>query len=212
MMEGYRRHGYQWTAIAKDPDLVLSHRTGPQVRDRFRLKCPDLYLSCEGQPKSRDERKRRSSEASYDENLPLRGSDSFAGAGDHNHSKPEDLAASRELCHDYDHDRDRDQNDNELPSSSSDQDDDPNLRSRQSSLGAVVGGTSGVAGAEEDSKHLGILGLLNDDVGTDEGGLGGDGSKLPSFKYTYDDWEGDSLTLPPLLWEEMATRPMFELE
>ncbi|MCJ1356485.1 MAG: hypothetical protein MMC33_006480 [Icmadophila ericetorum] len=212
MMEGYRRHGYQWTAITKDSDLALSHRTGPQVRDRFRLKCPDLYLTCEGQPKPREERKRGSSDASYDEVPQHRRSDSFAGAGggDPSQLKLEDLASSRE--NDHEHDRNRD-NDNYPPSSSSsDPDDDPNLRSRQSSIGAGAGGTAGVAGVEEDSKHLGILGLLNEDVGADESGLSGDGSKLPSFKYTYDDWEGDSLTLPPLLWEEMATRPMFELE
>ena len=62
-------------------------------------------------------------------------------------------------------------------------------RSRRSSL---AGGTRNLAIASG-----GILGLLNDEV---EDGR-------PSF---HDDW-GDN-TLPPLLWEDMATRPMFDLE
>lgn len=47
-----------------------------------------------------------------------------------------------------------------------------------------------------------ITNILNDE---DEG-------NRPSASFRYDGW-GESVTLPPLLlWEDMATRPMFELE
>lgn len=46
-----------------------------------------------------------------------------------------------------------------------------------------------------------IMGLLNDDDDDD--------NRLSSFRY--DDWD-ENVTLPPLLWEDMATRPMFDLE
>jgi len=45
-----------------------------------------------------------------------------------------------------------------------------------------------------------IMGLLNDDE---------EDNRLSSFRY--DDWD-ENVTLPPLLWEDMATRPMFDLE
>ena len=43
LSRGYRKYGFAWTAIAKDTSLGLSHRTGPQVRDRFRIKFPAHY-------------------------------------------------------------------------------------------------------------------------------------------------------------------------
>ena len=41
--KGFRLHGYQWNLIVKDPNLHLEGRTGGQVRDRFRLRFPELY-------------------------------------------------------------------------------------------------------------------------------------------------------------------------
>ena len=46
-----------------------------------------------------------------------------------------------------------------------------------------------------------IMGLLNSDVVDDR----------PSSPLRLDGWD-ENVTLPPLLWEEMATRPMFDLE
>ena len=57
----------------------------------------------------------------------------------------------------------------------------------------------------EEARNLGILGLLNDEDTQ--------GSRLPSFKYAFeDDWGSNNVTLPPLLWEDMASRPIFDLE
>jgi hypothetical protein len=44
------------------------------------------------------------------------------------------------------------------------------------------------------------MGLLNDDEKD---------NRLSSFRY--DDWD-ENVTLPSLLWEDMATRSMFDLE
>lgn len=41
--KGFRRHGYNWNAMVKDPDLHFDGRSGGQIRDRFRLKFKDLY-------------------------------------------------------------------------------------------------------------------------------------------------------------------------
>lgn len=46
-----------------------------------------------------------------------------------------------------------------------------------------------------------IMSLLNGD----------DEDTRPSASLRYDGWD-DNVTLPPLLWEDMATRPMFDLE
>lgn len=45
LSRGYQKYGFQWTAIAKDGELGLAHRTGAQVRDRFRMKYPIVYQS-----------------------------------------------------------------------------------------------------------------------------------------------------------------------
>ena len=41
--KGFRRHGYNWNAMVKDPYLHFDGRSGGQIRDRFRLKYKMLY-------------------------------------------------------------------------------------------------------------------------------------------------------------------------
>lgn len=156
LARGYQKHGYQWTAISKDPTLNLAHRTGPQVRDRFRLKYPELYTNAGAMPKEMAEPKRECGR-----NRPAVVNNRDGGRGEDEHMAEDEVE---------DEGRDVDQ-------------------SRRSSL---AGGTRNLAIASG-----GILGLLNDEVENER----------PSF---HDDW-GDN-TLPPLLWEDMATRPMFDLE
>lgn len=75
---------------------------------------------------------------------------------------------------------------------SSDEDDHEPLSPKRS-----TGGTRASAAAPFD-----ITNILNDE----------DEDNRPSASFRYDGW-GESVTLPPLLlWEDMATRPMFELE
>lgn len=155
LARGYQKHGYQWTAISKDITLNLAHRTGPQVRDRFRLKYPELYTNAGATPKEMVEPRRESAR-----DRPAVNSGDGGRVAEGNLVEDEIDDEGRELD-----------------------------RSRRSSL---AGGTRNLVIASG-----GILGLLNDVIDDER----------PSF---HDDW-GDN-TLPPLLWEDMATRPIFDLE
>ena len=184
LAEGYHKYGFQWTLITKDPALRLSHRTGPQVRDRFRLKYPGIYSSTMPVPLLEEPPVSSTQNALTS---PCQ-QDSVTG--------PPLLGATlslQTLTSDT-YESSSDNEDQLFDSDTSSR----NTESRQTT----------VAPDEVEGRHLGIEGLLNeeDEEGPEEG-------KLPSFKYTYDDWEGDSsMTLPPLLWEHMATRPIFELD
>ncbi|KAL8727438.1 MAG: hypothetical protein Q9166_006026 [cf. Caloplaca sp. 2 TL-2023] len=43
LVKGYQKYGFSWKDIATDPTLALMTRTGPQIRDRFRKRFPELY-------------------------------------------------------------------------------------------------------------------------------------------------------------------------
>ncbi|KAL8971305.1 MAG: hypothetical protein Q9183_001110, partial [Haloplaca sp. 2 TL-2023] len=43
LVKGYQKHGFCWKDIANDPTLSLGNRSGPQIRDRFRKRFPELY-------------------------------------------------------------------------------------------------------------------------------------------------------------------------
>lgn len=173
LVEGYRLHGFQWTQMAKDPSLEFVNRSGPQVRDRFRLKYPGLY----GQVGSA-------------------GPDLFTNSNEVASISTNDRRASATTGlksrhpHDESEDRDHDETDNEH--------DDSEPSGGRKSLAAV----SKAAAAATATAPYGIMGLLNDD----------EEDSRPSASFRYDDWD-ENVTLPPLLlWEDMATRPMFELE
>lgn len=171
LVEGYRLHGFQWTQIAKDSSLEFVNRSGTQVRDRFRLKYPDLY----GQESSvESELLANSNEAASTSTIERRISDNAGPKSRHPHDDSED--------------RDHDETENEH--------DDPEPPGDQNNL-AVVSRAAAAATAP-----YGIMGLLNDD----------EEDNRPSASFRYDDWD-ENVTLPPLLlWEDMATRPIFELE
>lgn len=171
LVEGYRLHGFQWTQMAKDPSLEFVNRSGPQVRDRFRLKYPDLY----GQVGSAGpDFFINSSEAASTPTNERRASASAGPISRHPHDESEE--------------RDHDKTENEH-----DESDPPG---GQKSPAAVS------KAAAAATAPYGIMGLLNDD----------EEDNRPSASFRYDDWD-ENVTLPPLLvWEDMATRPMFELE
>ncbi|MCJ1435709.1 hypothetical protein MMC27_005084 [Xylographa pallens] len=231
LIKGYKKYGFSWTAITKDPDMQLSHRLGAQVRDRFRLKFSELYQAAPSstgkaqvKPQSRYKSTKEKSdigsilEAATVSRTPKRrktGSHIDAAEGRKapraklRHAplspKPYTLptaleTATQVLNPHYEQDsryesvRDLRPEPQGHPQgvfseilNYSDE------RSRQSSVTA------------DDARHLGILGLLNDEEEEEV-------SRLPPFKYPYEDWGEDSVTLPPLLWEDMAARPMFDLE
>lgn len=177
--EGYRQHGFQWTVIANDPSLGLTHRSGHQVRDRFRLKFAHLYG---GQGTMNI----IASDAAL---APMEGNSSA-------HSQPvESKGSSKNMVNDDDNEERVSFHESGGSEGSSDEDDHEALSPKRS----TGGGARASAAAPFD-----ITNILNDE----------DMSNRPSASFRYDGWgDSENVTLPPLLlWEDMATRPMFELE
>lgn len=158
LVKGYQKHGFQWSLIARDLDLTFSDRTGAHVRDRFRLKFPDIY---------RDVSKSRRDALSAAKACKDKESEKAAQRGNYG---PE--VADDEQAHD---------------------DNDYGIHGQALSNSITNQSLSATA-------PFNIMGLLNDDE---------EDNRLSSFRY--DDWD-ENVTLPPLLWEDMATRPMFDLE
>lgn len=55
--KGFRRYGYQWNLMVKDPELHFDRRSGGQIRDRFRLRFPELYNQQDSQQKTPPDKK-----------------------------------------------------------------------------------------------------------------------------------------------------------
>ena len=161
LVKGYQKHGFQWSLIARDPSFTFSNRTGAHVRDRFRLKFPDIYRDVS-----------KTQRDTVVEAKSRKGKDSGKAT-------PKGNDGDTEIADDG-----RDHHDN----------------------GNDDGGQSHVLSNTMTKQSLSamapfnIMGLLNDDE---------EDNRLSSFRY--DDWD-ENVTLPPLLWEDMATRPMFDLE
>lgn len=171
LVEGYRLHGFQWTQMAKHPSLKFVNRSGPQVRDRFRLRYPDLY---EQGGSTGPDLFINSNEAASTSTIERRPSTSAGLKPRHPLDESEDS----------DHDETENEHEDREPPGG------------QKSSAAVS------KAAAAATAPYGIMGLLNDD----------EEDNRPSASFRYDDWD-ENVTLPPLLlWEDMATRPMFELE
>ncbi|KAL9000362.1 MAG: hypothetical protein Q9188_005689 [Gyalolechia gomerana] len=159
LVKGYQKHGFCWKDIANDPSLALSNRSGPQIRDRFRKRFPELYgeapapapASCKG-----------------DRNIVN-----------------EDSIAAR------------------VPNSKGSETVFPESEVDKRNGGGSQNGRLSVTLPRQMSSVCAphsISGLLNND---DEE------NQQSSFRS--DDWDGN-VTLPPLLWEDLCTKPMFELD
>ena len=231
LIKGYKKYGFSWTAITKDADMQLSHRLGAQVRDRFRLKFSELYRAAPpsaGRNQAKPQSNYKSPKVKPDigsslETVTVTGTLKRRKTGSHvvvseegrkamrarprhkalspkPHTLPVELeTATPGLNHHCEPDSRyvsvqdiRPELQGQPPGVFPEILNYPDERSRQSSVIA------------DDARNLGILGLLND--GEEEV------SRLPPFKYPYEDWGEDSVTLPPLLWEDMAARPMFDIE
>ena len=183
--KGYKKYGFSWTRIAKDPELDLAHRTGPQVRDRFRTKFPALYGEDPRQHSRHGKDSREKKEVTEQSNEP--GSRSReALAGDKLSIIPNSAgsAESEKLVLQHEQSRDdggeSDHNENSVEP-----------------IPAICPNRQPASA----SSTFNILGLLNSEGEDDR----------PSSELPLDTWD-TNVTLPPLLWEEMATRPMFDLE
>ena len=250
LSKGYQIYGFQWTAITKDPTLNLGHRTGPQVRDRFRLKFPVQYNASVPLPLPPDapEKSRRQSsdhgsniirptskiQGNHRQELTwiLRDSSEppqFKGSGvllahepdekdkfeppsrrnsfpakylQDDHNKPVQLQGQKLSGADQ-----RTVTSQSTPPASLTTGD----RSRQTSMEMEIDETRHMnIESKNGSKPWLVNDLLNEDESEQH-------SRLPPFKFPFDnDWSNetisDSVTLPPLLWEDMASRPLFDLE
>lgn len=184
--EGYRQYGFQWTVIANDPSLGLTKRSGNQVRDRFRLKFAHLYGGGQGA------KKKTAGGAALPG--PLEGNPSaysqFAEA----------KGSSKTMLIDDDDEEEEERVSIHESGSEGSSDEDDDHDHEPSSPKRSTGGVARAAAAAP----FDITNILNDE----------EMSNRPSASFRYDGWgESESVTLPPLLlWEDMATRPMFELE
>ena len=185
LVKGHQKHGFSWTNIVKDSELNLKHKTGPQARDRFRIKFPAIYE--QNPPESIRDKKlevKRQKERERRERT--------VKAGD-----PRDIRDRHE-------DRAR-RNVTELTDLAEDFDKGhlgpPGQREKGEDLGRKDDQVSAGRPSTSAAGAYNIMGLLNTEVEDDR----------PSSPLRLDDWD-ENVTLPPLLWEEMATRPMFDLE
>lgn len=201
LVNGYRQYGFQWCQMVKDTSLQFVDRTGPQVRDRFRQKFPELYAQqsapaidprsySNGKPKSISERR-----------APV-----LSAIGS---KLPKDLYERRELGSNSDKAHD--------------------LRNHE----FITAGLSNPSATATTAPYA-IMDLLNeeeeeeeDEEEEEEEDGEGDNRRNMASSSNYLDGEEenphsgslpydlhDDLTLPPLqlLWEDMAIRPMFEIE
>lgn len=193
LVSGYRQYGFQWCQMVKDTSLKFVDRTGPQVRDRFRQKFPELYAQQSApaiDPRSYSNGKPKSASGGGAPFLPAIGS-----------KLPKDLCERRELgiTSDKAHE----------------------LRNHE----FITAGLSNSSATATTAPYA-IMDLLNEEEEQGEEGEGDDRRNMAgssnyldgeeenphsgSLSYEYQ----DDLTLPPLqlLWEDMAIRPMFEIE
>ncbi|KAL8703475.1 MAG: hypothetical protein Q9201_003349 [Fulgogasparrea decipioides] len=157
LVKGYQKHGFRWKDIASDPSLALGNRTGPQIRDRFRKRFPELYGEapplCKEPP-------------------------GVKGSG----TKPATVPGQN----------------NRNQTVTNQNPDDDNKRngdgSQSRKFAAALPKHMASASAPQD-----INGLLNSD----------EENRHSSFRE--DDWD-QNVTLAPLQWEDLCTKPMFELD
>lgn len=182
--KGYQKHGFSWARIVADPELSLGHKTGPQVRDKFRTRFPELYgEDIRHSPGDGTPRKKGKDRKSEKLNQPA--DVQATEQSSHKHSSgdlPDTTAGAQDLKY-------RDDS----------SDDSTNVNEDADELAGPGGTTSPSKPSTFTSNN--IMGLLNSDMEDDR----------PSSSLRLDGWDAN-VTLAPLLWEEMATRPMFDLE
>lgn len=195
LVNGYRQYGFQWCQMVKDTSLKFVNRTGPQVRDRFRQKFPELYAQ-QSAP-AIDPR-------SYSNGKPKHASERRASALPAILSK--DVCEGRDLC-----------------TTSDKAQEDLELRNHE----PITAGISNSATTVTTAPYA-ITDLLNDEEEEegeeDEEGVDRrnmavssnylDGEEENSHSGSLHYGYCDDVTLPPLqlVWEDLATRPMFEIE
>lgn len=159
--KGYQKHGFCWKDIANDPSLALGDRSGPQIRDRFRKRFPDLYS--EVPPPSTNPRHAPSTGVNIAPTSMSKGPDlSFGDQGVYPRRKSD--------------------------------------MKKENSVRTGLQTTILPKQTSSASAPQGISSLLNSD----------EPDNIQS-SFRSDDWDGN-VTLPPLLWEDLCAKPMFDLD
>ena len=181
--KGFRKYGYQWNLMVKDPDLHFDRRSGGQIRDRFRLRFPELYNQQDAntQPKKAPDKKFSSKKTTTTQAPPVRNKShdflnelitkgdaddgGVAGGGD-----METLLDGRKPS----------------PSKST-----TNTTSQpQSSSFITTGLNLNLNNVDDEDNRLSL-----------------------SNSILHDDWDwNENLTLAPVAWEDMANKPMFSFD
>lgn len=186
LVKGYQRYGFSWTNIVKDPDLNLTHKTGPQARDRFRIKFPAIYE--QNPPESIRDKKlevKRQKERERREHTVRIGKPKETKDRHQHEGNPDVTERADDVAEDV----------------AKGHMEPPSQRERDEYLGKKDDQVNSNKPSISTTGAYNIMGLLNSDVEDDR----------PPSPLRLDEWD-ENVTLPPLLWEEMATRPMFDLE
>ena len=180
--KGFRKYGYQWNLMVKDPDLHFDRRSGGQIRDRFRLRFPELYnqQDANAQPKKPPDKKSSSSKkttATTAQAPPIRNrSSDFIN----------ELITKPDVNDDAGADLDGDGR-KSPPSKSST----TTITTSQPSSSFITAGLNlNLNNVDDEDNRLSLSNsILHDDW----------------------DWN-DNLTLAPVAWEDMANKPMFSFD
>lgn len=184
--KGYQKYGFSWARIVTDPELSLGHKTGPQVRDRFRTRFPEMYgEDIRHSPSDGAPRKKKKNHKPEQSDQPA----DVQATEQSSHKRsaidlPDTTAGAQEL-----EDRDDSSDESAIVSENDNDLARPKETVSPGNLSVFNSGTNN------------IMALLNSDMEDDR----------PSSSLRLDGWDAN-VTLAPLLWEEMATRPMFDLE
>ena len=225
----FQKHGFQWTLIAKDPGMGFTNRTANQIRDRFRHKFPAHYQSSVPIPihepikrlngwaraKKKTQKKKTANTDQEDRdfsNALIRNDvgeqRSRAPAPKTKHLTITDLVLPTQSSPNLHTKRVP-----VLPLPDSDSEADSEFSSSSETQSSPISGLHPCHGKNtyrgavdavgtEEVRHLSVMGLLN----SEDGRMG----RLPSLRNAEDGSYGESMTLPPLLWEDMAAKPLFE--
>ncbi|KAI4195905.1 MAG: hypothetical protein LQ350_006889 [Teloschistes chrysophthalmus] len=156
LVKGYQKHGFCWKDISNDPKLPLGNRSGPQIRDRFRKRFPELYGEAPAPAKEIQNPPNASTKPNTKDPSNTTSLNSLLGS-----------ELNRYIG-----------------------DGAPNRRNAAAPVKQVAS-----ASAPHD-----INGLLNSDE-----------QEYRQSSFRDEDWD-QNVTLAPLQWEDLCTKPMFELD
>ena len=241
MIKGFEIHGYRWELMARDGDLHFDNRTGAQIRDRFRLRFPLTYAQqIHAQQNARDPYGLgalaasmpvpKDTQTSQDSTEPTEGRKEKSQS---DRTVPPEAARSVNVINNYDtlldahtssirssvtntqFERDWPIIDPGGPDESSDIRNNKSISSTKALTTPPVPGltalTTGAASTGANSEWPSRL--LHGAVGDDDDDVdAAETARLSTDLAGYDwNYEPDSLTLPPLTWEDMVPALMFDI-